>query len=111
MAGLVPAIYALHTARRTWMPGPSPRRSGFGRAGGTSPGMTNSCEQLPSLGRAHLGGALGFLGELGGVFGVVGGRGGAGGGPRGPPPARSPAAPPPGGGAIEGVDAGLVHLL
>ena len=23
-----------------WMPGPSPRRSGFGRAGGTSPGMT-----------------------------------------------------------------------
>ena len=27
-------------APRTWMPGPSPRRSGFGRAGGTSPGMT-----------------------------------------------------------------------
>jgi len=24
-------------ARRTWMRGPSPRRSGFGRAGGTSP--------------------------------------------------------------------------
>src|ERR1041385_5993555 len=41
MAGLVPAIYGfLAAALKTWMPGPSPRQSGFGRAGGTSPGMT-----------------------------------------------------------------------
>src|ERR1700736_3471066 len=29
-------------ARKTWMAGPSPRRSGFGRAGGSSPAMTSS---------------------------------------------------------------------
>src|SRR3954453_3782639 len=28
------------------MPGPSPRRSGFGRAGGTSPGMTKNVHVL-----------------------------------------------------------------
>jgi len=36
IAGLDPAIHLL----KRWMPGPSPRRSGFGRAGGSSPGMT-----------------------------------------------------------------------
>ncbi|MEY9359044.1 hypothetical protein ABH994_001765 [Bradyrhizobium yuanmingense] len=40
MAGLDPAIHVFASAPRTWMPGPSPRRSGFGRAGGTSPDMT-----------------------------------------------------------------------
>jgi hypothetical protein len=40
MAGLVPAIHVSPRAPKTWMPGPSPRRSGCGRAGGTSPGMT-----------------------------------------------------------------------
>ncbi|MGY4446032.1 DNA helicase HerA-like ATPase [Bradyrhizobium sp. i1.3.1] len=49
MAGLVPAIHALLAALRTWMPGPSPRRSGFGRAGGTIPGMTRSRECLDAI--------------------------------------------------------------
>jgi hypothetical protein len=31
---------SLHSESKTWMAGPSPRRSGFGRAGGTSPAMT-----------------------------------------------------------------------
>jgi len=40
MAGLDPAIHVFIPARtiKTWMPEPSPRRSGIGRAGGTSPG-------------------------------------------------------------------------
>src|SRR5579871_3930399 len=49
MAGLVPAIHAFPRATKTWMPGPSPRRSGFGRAGGTSPGMTTEFADGASL--------------------------------------------------------------
>jgi hypothetical protein len=49
MAGFIPAIHVFTfcETRKTWMPGPSPRRSGFGRAGGTSPGKTIAiCEAL-----------------------------------------------------------------
>ena len=42
MAGLDPAIHPFRKCvlRRGWIRGPSPRRSGFGRAGGSSPRMT-----------------------------------------------------------------------
>jgi hypothetical protein len=43
MAGLVPAIhvFGLNIRSKSWMAGPSPRRSGYGRAGGTNPIMTS----------------------------------------------------------------------
>jgi hypothetical protein len=42
MAGFIPAIHAFTfcETRKTWVPGPSSHRSGFGRTGGTSPGKT-----------------------------------------------------------------------
>ena len=42
MPGLVPGIhvFTFATEAKTWMAGPSPRRRGFGPAGGTSPAMT-----------------------------------------------------------------------
>src|SRR6201999_1230658 len=42
MPGLVPGIHVLlsYTLNKAWMAGPSPRRSDFGRAGGTIPAMT-----------------------------------------------------------------------
>src|SRR5262249_19639874 len=36
----------LSAEAKTWMAGPSPRRSGFGRAGGTSPAMTMESQPL-----------------------------------------------------------------
>ena len=49
MAGFIPAIHVFTfcETRKTWMLGPSPHRSGFGRADGTSPGKTIAiCEAL-----------------------------------------------------------------
>jgi len=40
MPGPDPGIHVYPLSCTTWMAGPWPRRSGFGRAGGTSPAMT-----------------------------------------------------------------------
>ena len=42
MPGLDPGIHDLRSGcrRKAWMAGPSPRQSGFGHAGGSSPAMT-----------------------------------------------------------------------
>src|SRR5262249_1862776 len=55
MPGLVPGIHVLTVSPiKAWMAGPSPRRSGFGRAGGTSPALTTrrACSLRP-LRRLH----------------------------------------------------------
>src|SRR3954470_14802894 len=49
----VPAIHASPRMSKNVDAGPSPRRSGFGGAGGTSPGRTNS-QQLPYFLDLHL---------------------------------------------------------
>src|SRR5215218_3927845 len=41
MPALVAGIHVLIHRSMTWMAGPSPRRRGFGPAGGTSPAMTS----------------------------------------------------------------------
>src|SRR6185437_4024052 len=63
-----PSTSCWAVASKTWMPGPSPRRRGFGPAGGTSPGMTISggvseCSRrraIVAVGDA----AIGSVGEL-----------------------------------------------